>query len=234
MASEQKSCFVIAPIGEDGSEVRQRSDWVLESIIRPAVEPLGYRPIRGDQISEPGDVMRQVVERVVNDPLVVADLTGSNPNVLYELALRHATGKRPILLIRRGEKPPYDIYGERRIEFVYGPEADPEPVIAALRLQVAALESAPVPLQDRDFDVLANLTHILWPERSHGPSAAFLKGLLGMVKKVKNAPSDTDRERQLKALEEALKAAVPRFDTTRVPGLSLPERRPGPRRQPGK
>lgn len=116
MASEQKNCFVIAPIGEDGSEVRQRSDWVLESIIRPAVEPLGYRPIRGDQISEPGDVMRQVVERVVNDPLVVADLTGSNPNVLYELALRHATGKRPILLIQRGEKPPYDIYGERRIE----------------------------------------------------------------------------------------------------------------------
>lgn len=233
MASEQKSCFVIAPIGEEGSEVRLRSDWVLDSIIRPAVEPLGYRPIRGDQISEPGDVMRQVVERVVNDPLVVADLSDSNPNVFYELALRHATGKWPILLIEKGQTVPFDLYGERRIEFDYRnrTEVKTERAITALGLQVAALESAAVP---PDFDVLANLTRILWPERSHGPSVEFLKGLLRMLRKVRNAPLEEDRRRQLKALEEALKAAVLRFDTARVPGLPSSSRRPGPQRQRGK
>src|SRR3989339_2254786 len=99
--SEQKSCFVIAPIGEPDSDTRKRSDQVLKHIIRPAVEACGYKAVRADEIDKPGIITSQVIQRVVDDPLVVADLTESNPNVFYELAIRHALRKPLIQLIQK-------------------------------------------------------------------------------------------------------------------------------------
>lgn len=88
---EKKVCFVIAPIGEEESETRKRSDQVLKHIITAPVEGLGYEVIRADKISEPGIITSQIIEYIVDADLVVADLTERNPNVFYELALRHAT-----------------------------------------------------------------------------------------------------------------------------------------------
>ena len=65
-----KSCFVIAPTGEPESDTRKRSDQILRHIIRPAVEAKGYTAIRADEISEPGIITSQVIQHVVDDPLV--------------------------------------------------------------------------------------------------------------------------------------------------------------------
>ncbi len=97
---DKKTCFVIAPIGDPDSDIRRRSDQILKHIIKPAVGKCGYDAIRADQISEPGMITHQVIEHVVGDPLVVADLTGQNPNVFYELAIRHAIRKPFVPLIR--------------------------------------------------------------------------------------------------------------------------------------
>jgi hypothetical protein len=86
----EKTCFVIAPIGEADSEDRKRSDQVVNFVITPAVAECGYKPIRADKISEQGIITSQVIEHIVNDPLVIADLTKQNANVFYELAIRHA------------------------------------------------------------------------------------------------------------------------------------------------
>jgi len=57
----QKTCFVIAPIGEPGSETRKRSDKLLKYVIAPTVQACGYADaIRADQIGEPGIITRQV------------------------------------------------------------------------------------------------------------------------------------------------------------------------------
>ena len=108
-------CFVIAPIGDPESETRKRSDQVLKHIIRPAVAERGYRAIRADEISEPGIITSQVIQHIVDDPLVVADLTERNPNVFYELAVRHALRKPLVQIIRRGEPLPFDVAGMRTI-----------------------------------------------------------------------------------------------------------------------
>jgi hypothetical protein len=79
----RKTCFFIAPIGLEGSDVRVRSDQVLKHIVAPAARECGYDTIRADQISEPGIITSQVIQHVVEDPLVVADLTDRNPNVFY-------------------------------------------------------------------------------------------------------------------------------------------------------
>ena len=111
----KKRCFVISPIGEQDSETRKRSDQVLKHIINPAVEYCGYETIRADLISEPGLISTQIIQHIIDDPLVVADLSGKNPNVYYELALRHAIKKPLIQLIAKGEPLPFDIAGMRTI-----------------------------------------------------------------------------------------------------------------------
>jgi len=71
--------------------------------------------VRADQIAEPGIISTQVLERVLNDYLVIADLTDRNPNVYYELAVRHAVRKPVIQLVQKGELLPFDIAGTRTI-----------------------------------------------------------------------------------------------------------------------
>lgn len=114
-----KKCFVISPIGSDGSDVRRRADQVYKHIICPPLGEAGYEAVRADKISDPGMITSQVIEHVVSDDLVIADLTGHNPNVFYELAVRHAVGKPFIQLIDHEENIPFDIASFRTILFDY-------------------------------------------------------------------------------------------------------------------
>jgi hypothetical protein len=114
---EPKRCFVIAPIGAADSPTRHRSDKVLRHIIAPVVEARGYEAVRADQIAEPGLITSQVIQRIIEDPLVVADLSEWNPNVFYELALRHALRRPLIQLIGEGERIPFDVAGMRTVTF---------------------------------------------------------------------------------------------------------------------
>ena len=114
--TEMKTCFVISPIGDQGTEIRKRSDTVLKYIITPAVEENGFQPIRADHISEPGIITSQVIQHIIDDPLVIADLTGHNPNVFYELAVRHAIRKPLIQICSKDETIPFDVAPLRTIE----------------------------------------------------------------------------------------------------------------------
>jgi hypothetical protein len=113
----RKSCFVISPIGEDLSETRKRADQVLKHLVRPAVEACGYKATRADEIDKPGLITSQVIQAVVNDDLVIADLSETNPNVFYELAVRHVIRKPLIQIIQKGERIPFDVGGMRTISF---------------------------------------------------------------------------------------------------------------------
>jgi len=111
-----KLCFVIAPIGEPNSDVRKRSDQVFTHVIEPAAEACGYRAQRPHEIPDPGIITRQIIDRLINDPMVVADLTGHNANVFYELAIRHATRKPLVQMIEEGEQIPFDVSAVRTIK----------------------------------------------------------------------------------------------------------------------
>ena len=114
--STKKTCFVISPIGEPGSETRERSDQILNYIIRPAVEGLGYETTRADEMERPGIITRQVITSVFEADLCIADLTERNPNVFYELAVRHVVRKPFIQLIQDDEEIPFDVYNTRTIQ----------------------------------------------------------------------------------------------------------------------
>ncbi|MEV6664293.1 hypothetical protein [Streptomyces nigra] len=112
----QKNCFFISPIGTANSDVRRRSDQILKHIIKPACQECGYSAIRADEIDNSGMISTQILERILNDGIVIADLTDQNPNVFYELAVRHAVRKPFIQIIAEGQNIPFDVQGIRTIE----------------------------------------------------------------------------------------------------------------------
>lgn len=111
----KRTCFIVSPIGDEGSDVRRRSDHLRTYIVGEALEPLGYALLRADLTDTSGDITEQIVNQLLNADLIVADLTDHNPNVFYELALRHAFGKPFIHVIKKGERIPFDIAQQRTV-----------------------------------------------------------------------------------------------------------------------
>lgn len=117
-----KECFVICPIGSEGSEERERADKLMEHIIEEALRGYDYTPVRADQITEPGSITNQVIQKTVESDLLIADLTSHNPNVFYELAIRHAAARPYIQLIDSSESIPFDIADLRTIKYDFDVE----------------------------------------------------------------------------------------------------------------
>lgn len=117
-------CFYITPIGAEDSEQRKHSDFFMEFVITPALKEFGLRLVRADQIGKPGMIGKQVLEHILHARLVIADLSFHNPNVFYELCLRHASRQPTVQIIRASEEIPFDIDQYRTVKIdtrdVYG------------------------------------------------------------------------------------------------------------------
>lgn len=102
-------CFYISPIGDEGSEARKHSDLFLSILVEPALKELGLEVVRADKIAEPGMITTHVLEHIKHSRLVVADLSLLNPNVFYEMALRHSVKLPIVQIIRKADKLPFDV-----------------------------------------------------------------------------------------------------------------------------
>lgn len=115
-ANFENTCFYITPIGEENSEHRKHSDLFLGSIVEPALEQFQLKVIRADAIDKPGVITRQIIDYLLRSRLVVADLSFHNPNVFYELAIRHAARLPVVQLIRACDRVPFDLNQVRTIK----------------------------------------------------------------------------------------------------------------------
>jgi hypothetical protein len=109
-------CFYISPIGEDASEHRRHSDLFLGSLVEPALEEFHLKVVRADKIGKPGMITPQILEYIVKSKLVIADLSFHNPNVFYELSLRHACRLPTVQIIRKCDRIPFDLDQVRTIQ----------------------------------------------------------------------------------------------------------------------
>ena len=112
--------FVAMPFGvktdREGNEIDFNR--VYAELIKPALEAADLEPFRADQEIRAGDIRTDMFQELLIADLVVADLTLDNPNVWYELGVRHALRARCVVLICGGRvTTAFDLYTDRKLRY---------------------------------------------------------------------------------------------------------------------
>ncbi|MBH0345657.1 hypothetical protein BK731_00605 [Bacillus thuringiensis serovar muju] len=116
--NKDKTCFIITPIGDGKSDIRRAADGVIDAVIVPALIEIGLQEDNikvAHRMANLGSKNKQVITSILQADLVIANLTTLNPNVMYELAIRHAVRKPVIQICQEGTRLPFDITEERTI-----------------------------------------------------------------------------------------------------------------------
>jgi hypothetical protein len=116
----ERRCFVIMPFGEkvdaDGRTIN--FDEVYRELFIEPAQSLGFEVIRCDEIASAGSIHKAMFTHIVLDDLALVDITTANPNMFYELGVRHALKPSITVLTKhRGTKVPFNIQGQRVIEY---------------------------------------------------------------------------------------------------------------------
>lgn len=137
---KQKLCFVVGPIGADDTDVRVHADWLLEEIVQPVMAKYeSFVVKRADQDPRPGLIDAQMINDLLTADLVIADLSGQNPNAFYEIGIRHMAQKPIIHMQLSGETVPFDLSLFRAIKFSRTTPKDIRAARDALKSQVDAV-----------------------------------------------------------------------------------------------
>lgn len=167
-----RSCFVIMPIGDQqyGTEIisakdlhSRYADLIKEAILKadPSLDVT-----RADEVAIPGAITNDILTRIMHSDLVIADITYPNPNVFYELGLRHACKPGTIIIRdRAGLKAPFDVAHLRHIEYDNTPSGLKK-LTDDLRTYIFHLNQNPE-RPDNQLLELAKLTGYAFPNYKH-------------------------------------------------------------------
>jgi len=140
-SSDAQRCFVVSPIGAEGSETRKRADLVFERYIKPACETTPFRPVRGEMMRG-NYIVSELLDALQSDPMVIVYLgppkLGWNPNVMFELGIRITTSA-PYIVIKDSTSDgnpydlPFDLKDNRVVDIPEQEETKPE--LAAIKIR---------------------------------------------------------------------------------------------------
>lgn len=121
--------FVAMPfgikLGSDGKSIDFNR--VYADYIKPSLESAGLEVFRADEETRAGGIIPDMFQELLIADLVVVDLTIDNPNVWYELGVRHALRARGVVLIQSNrDYQPFDIYTDRKLRY-YLKDGIPDP-----------------------------------------------------------------------------------------------------------
>lgn len=117
---DKKTCFVVTPIGDENTSIRRHIDGIIDQAIIPAIG--GKFEVKvAHREYEIGSINDRIIQNIYNSDLVIANLTGLNPNVMFEIAIRYSFGKPAIVIAEKGTKLPFDIIEENTIFYLNDP-----------------------------------------------------------------------------------------------------------------
>ena len=167
---QKKTCFIITPIGSEGSETRREIEGIIDEAINPVLKEMGYEEDnvshRKNNVSSiPSDVVKSVYE----SDLCIANLSGNNANVMYELALRHSAGKQVIIITQDVSSLPFDINVQRAIEYKNDMQGALE-LKEELRNKIKYIEEHPDEISNPIYDNLQKIiiNEDTIPQRDYG------------------------------------------------------------------
>jgi hypothetical protein len=132
-----RHCFYVGPF-------REPFDTIYGSRVKPAVTALGCSIIRADEIFGTGVVIDDVWNGIVASSLVIAELTGKNPNVMYEVGMAHTIGRPVLMLSQYAEDIPFDLRHRRAIIYDNTPSG-----LATLATKLSKTVRAVLKIEDR-------------------------------------------------------------------------------------
>ncbi|MBK6828181.1 MAG: hypothetical protein IPG86_15610 [Chitinophagaceae bacterium] len=116
-------CFVIMPIADPDGYDKGHFKKVYEDIFKVACDKAGYIPVRADEVKQTNLIHLDILQKLIESPMAICDLSNRNPNVLFELGLRQAFDKPTVLVQEVGTPKIFDIsplrYTEYRKELKY-------------------------------------------------------------------------------------------------------------------
>jgi len=181
--ADKKTCYIIGPIGDADSEPRKWADFVREYIVKRAITFCGYaEPARADD-PDTGLIMPGVIGQMFDADLVIADLTDYNPNVLYELGIRHCAQKPVIHLIKNGQHPPFDL-GNNKAIFIDRDHLVVEQAVNDIKTRIQAIENNPEQFHS-DVHIQIELRHFkIWKKSSTLKEMEFVDRLLLILERM--------------------------------------------------
>jgi cold shock CspA family protein len=115
-----RDCFVVMPYGRNPEEIRWFAGW-YKLVIAEGVNDAGFLPILAAAQERPAAINDEIRSHLALDAMVVVDLGGisphdePNPNVMYELGIRHAFNLPHVIMAWEGQRLPFDISNQRVI-----------------------------------------------------------------------------------------------------------------------
>lgn len=107
---EDDLCFVLMPFREPFYRL-------YENCIKPALEAVGLKVVKADDLFTPTAIIEDIWEYINRSRVIVADVTGRNPNVFYELGMGHTVGKEVIILTQEENDIPFDLRHLRHFKY---------------------------------------------------------------------------------------------------------------------
>jgi len=206
-----KTCFVIMPIADmDGYDAGHFTR-VYEHLIKPACIKAGYTPHRADLVAASNYIIIDILRKIVESDLVICDLSGRNPNVLYELGVRQAFNL-PTVLIKDHITPRiFDIQGLRCVDYGHSLRID-EVQKEQDSIRNAVAETAEKPNDFNSMIQLLGVSPAVLPQRvelSNDTSVILqsLKNISSRLAEIEASPTRNIPKRTF-----TYTAKVPRFD----------------------
>ena len=121
---QRPKCFVIMPIADMPDYEKGHFRRVYDHLIKPACNEVGFEPVRADDVVHTNNIVIDILKNILDCEMAICDLSGRNPNALYELGIRQAFNK-PVTLIKDDKTARiFDISSFRDCEYKHSLRTD--------------------------------------------------------------------------------------------------------------